>query len=75
MKKYDEVTVKYEYHHRIGLLYDHSPGNETEKMQRDLPFAENYYLIRKFPQPFFHYSLAMIKCSTIILIRFNAILI
>ena len=35
LKKYDEVTVKYEYHHRIGLLYDHSPGNETEKMQRD----------------------------------------
>ena len=35
LKKYDEVTVKYEYHHRIGLLYDHSPGNETKKMQRD----------------------------------------
>ena len=35
LREYDEVTVEYEYHHRIGLLYDHSSGNETEKMQRD----------------------------------------
>ena len=33
--KYDSVTVKFEYHHRIGLLYDHISGKEDAKPQRD----------------------------------------
>ena len=33
--KYDSVTVEHEYHHRIGLLYDHLSGTESEKLQRD----------------------------------------